>query len=235
MPVILPGGKKAPVAAANDDRKSAIVTAKNPHRRQVRRRARHLRWRKGGAAMQPMRSGASWCAACARHDARAASPATALAQLRNERCRRARGHGRAVERVPVVVHAHHVRPLRQGADDRRDPPGAGATCRSATSSLKGATTAAAVGQGADGWRPINRFAAGIATASVLMLGACDLSAYPCRGPYGEPCGGPRSGWPGAASRPNCEKFGGPTWSTSLSGRPEHETGDEDAGRGSGAE
>ena len=58
-----------------------------------------------------------------------------------------------------------------------------------------------------------KFAAGIATASVLMLGACDLSAYPCRGPYGEPCGGPRSGWPGAVTCPNCEKFGGPTWST----------------------
>jgi hypothetical protein len=48
-----------------------------------------------------------------------------------------------------------------------------------------------------------KFAAGIATASVLMLGACDLSAYPCRGPYGEPCGGPRSGWPGAVTCPSC--------------------------------
>jgi hypothetical protein len=49
---------------------------------------------------------------------------------------------------------------------------------------------------------------GIATASVLLLGACDLSAYPCRGPYGEPCGGPRSGWPGAVTCPDCEKLGG---------------------------
>ncbi len=53
-----------------------------------------------------------------------------------------------------------------------------------------------------------RFAAGIVTASVLLLGACDLSAYPCRGPYGEPCGGPRSGWPGAVTCPDCEKLGG---------------------------
>ena len=48
-----------------------------------------------------------------------------------------------------------------------------------------------------------KLAAGIAAALVLMLGACDLSAYPCRGPYGEPCGGPRSGWPGATTCPSC--------------------------------
>jgi hypothetical protein len=34
MPAIVRAGKKAPVAATNgDDRKSAIVTAKNPHQR----------------------------------------------------------------------------------------------------------------------------------------------------------------------------------------------------------
>ena len=43
----------------------------------------------------------------------------------------------------------------------------------------------------------------IIATSVLSLGACNLDAYPCRGPYGEPCGGPRSGWPGAATCPNC--------------------------------
>ena len=48
-----------------------------------------------------------------------------------------------------------------------------------------------------------KFAAGIVTASILLLGACSLDAYPCRGPYGEPCGGPRSGWPGATTCPSC--------------------------------
>lgn len=47
------------------------------------------------------------------------------------------------------------------------------------------------------------FALVIIAASVLMLGACSLNAYPCRGPYGEPCGGPRSGWPGAVTCPSC--------------------------------
>jgi hypothetical protein len=53
-----------------------------------------------------------------------------------------------------------------------------------------------------------QLAVGIVAASVLLLGASDLSAYPCRGPYGEPCGGPRSGWPGAVACPDCEKLGG---------------------------
>jgi hypothetical protein len=48
-----------------------------------------------------------------------------------------------------------------------------------------------------------KLAAGIVAASVLLLGACSLDAYPCRGPYGEPCGGPRSGWPGATTCPSC--------------------------------
>ena len=43
----------------------------------------------------------------------------------------------------------------------------------------------------------------IIATSVLSLGACNLDAYPCRGPYGEPCGGPRSGWPGAVTCPSC--------------------------------
>ncbi len=50
----------------------------------------------------------------------------------------------------------------------------------------------------------------ITVASVLVLGACNPDAYPCRGPYGEPCGGPRSGWPGAVRCPNCEMS--PWWS-----------------------
>lgn len=46
----------------------------------------------------------------------------------------------------------------------------------------------------------------IIAASVPLLAACSPDAtHPCRGPYGEPCGGPRSGWPGAATcqGPNC--------------------------------
>ena len=45
-------------------------------------------------------------------------------------------------------------------------------------------------------RAVRVFFAVIVAASVLALGACNLDAYPCRGPYGEPCGGPRSGWLG---------------------------------------
>jgi len=52
-------------------------------------------------------------------------------------------------------------------------------------------------------RAVRAFFAVIVAASVLALGACNLDAYPCRGPYGEPCGGPRSGWPGAATCPSC--------------------------------
>ncbi len=56
-------------------------------------------------------------------------------------------------------------------------------------------------------------AAVIIVASVLAPGACSPDAYPCRGPYGEPCGGPRSGWPGAVKCPNCEMS--PWWSATC--------------------
>jgi hypothetical protein len=47
------------------------------------------------------------------------------------------------------------------------------------------------------------FSSVIIVALALVLSACSLDAYPCRGPYGEPCGGPRSGWPGAVTCPSC--------------------------------
>ncbi len=43
----------------------------------------------------------------------------------------------------------------------------------------------------------------VVVASALTVTGCDLNAYNCRGPYGEPCGGPRSGWPGAVTCPSC--------------------------------
>ena len=39
-------------------------------------------------------------------------------------------------------------------------------------------------------------------ALAMTVSACSFNA-PCRGPYGEPCGGPRSGWPGAVTCPSC--------------------------------
>jgi hypothetical protein len=77
MPAIVRAGKVAsgrstpptPVTAANDDRKSAIVTAKNPRRGRfgdVPDMTPEEHKRRG---MQRTRSGASWCAACARNDA----------------------------------------------------------------------------------------------------------------------------------------------------------------------
>ena len=36
----------------------------------------------------------------------------------------------------------------------------------------------------------------------MAVSACGSKA-PCRGPYGEPCGGPRAGWPGAVTCPSC--------------------------------
>jgi hypothetical protein len=39
-------------------------------------------------------------------------------------------------------------------------------------------------------------------ALALAIGACSTDK-PCAGPFGEPCGGPRSGWPGAATCPSC--------------------------------
>jgi hypothetical protein len=47
----------------------------------------------------------------------------------------------------------------------------------------------------------------IIAAEALAVSACSLDAYPCRGPYGEPCGSARSGWPGATTCANCEKLG----------------------------
>jgi len=42
----------------------------------------------------------------------------------------------------------------------------------------------------------------IVAVLALAVGACSIGT-PCAGPYGEPCGGPRSGWPGAVTCPSC--------------------------------
>lgn len=42
----------------------------------------------------------------------------------------------------------------------------------------------------------------IVVVLALAVGACSADKT-CRGPYGEPCGGPRSGWPGAVTCPAC--------------------------------
>ena len=42
----------------------------------------------------------------------------------------------------------------------------------------------------------------IVVVLALAVGACS-TGKPCAGPYGEPCGGPRSGWPGAVTCPSC--------------------------------
>jgi hypothetical protein len=42
----------------------------------------------------------------------------------------------------------------------------------------------------------------IVVALAQAVSACGADV-PCRGPYGEPCGGPRSGWPGAVTCPSC--------------------------------
>jgi len=48
---------------------------------------------------------------------RPAGPAPALAQLRRRSAAdRARGPRWAVQRLPVLVYANHLRPLRQGPD-----------------------------------------------------------------------------------------------------------------------
>ena len=55
-----------------------------------------------------------------RRDRAPPGPEAALAQLRRrEAPDRRRSPGRAVQRIPVVVHAHHLRPLRQGPDAKR--------------------------------------------------------------------------------------------------------------------
>jgi hypothetical protein len=55
---------------------------------------------------------------------RARDTAAALAQLRQRPGAHARrSAGRAVRRVPVVVPAHHLRPLRQGPYGQREPRG----------------------------------------------------------------------------------------------------------------
>ncbi len=48
----------------------------------------------------------------------------------------------------------------------------------------------------------NAVALMVLMALAVTVGACSTER-PCRGPYGEPCGGPRSGWPGAVTCPSC--------------------------------
>ena len=45
-------------------------------------------------------------------------------------------------------------------------------------------------------------AVALIVALAMAVNACSFNAS-CRGPYGEPCGGPRSGWPGAVTCPSC--------------------------------
>jgi len=49
-------------------------------------------------------------------------------------------------------------------------------------------------------------AVALIVALAMAVSACSFNA-PCRGPYGEPCGGPRSGWPGAVTCPSCWQSG----------------------------
>jgi hypothetical protein len=70
-----------------------------------------------GETMPPMRCSAPWCAESSNGCDGAQA---ALAQLRDRpAARTGRGAGRTIRRLPVVVPAHHLRPLRQVGDAQR--------------------------------------------------------------------------------------------------------------------
>ena len=128
QPLTMSGGSEP---AAASDRKPAIVTIRSRKHVMLAHLLEDLTPRSfSGAAMPPMSCSARWCAGSSggRDGAQAA-----LAELRHRPATHARRSvGRAVRRLPVLVPAHRVRPLRQGGHARRAarrPVARAAACR----------------------------------------------------------------------------------------------------------